>query len=142
MSFECNKREVNDNKFNTYYCEGVRDVACLTTNDEKMMVLVNPNYEKDKGLLSVEMRYIYFMLQDYFGEDDMSDTCMASYFGFMKTINFIKEIETNQELVSSRVERLEKIMMSGKQIQIISKENLLRNFNGVDIGGQTYEEVG
>lgn len=144
MMFDCVEREAHDNKFNTYYCTGVRDVACLTTNDGRMIVLVNPNYEKENGQVLVEMRYIYFMLQDYFGEDriEIIDTCMASYFGFMKTISFIKEMETNQELVLGRVEMLEKLMTSGKQLQIISKGNLIQSFKAVELGGQKYEEVG
>lgn len=146
MNFECTERTKREREtVKTYYCTGVRDVACLMMNEHDVVILVNPNFEKANGAIEVEMRYIYFLLCDYFGEYLITDLCMSSYFGIIKTMKFIKETgKANKEITNKRISALENMLRTNKQYQIISKENLLNLYNSIELREENkvaYEEV-
>lgn len=129
------KNGTNEGEIETFHCKGIKDIAVLVVNEGKQggkhwkpVVLVNPNYENNNGTLEVEKKYIYFILCEYFKDYLVVDLCMSNYFGYMNTIDFIKETCKDSEAVKRRVEALENVIKTNGNVQVITKDALLGLF--------------
>ena len=67
-------------------------------------------------------------------KDSIIDLCIANWFGFNRTINYIQEdsnIEAN--IKQRRINNLNKVIKSEKNIKVPSMDSIINSFNYIDV---------
>lgn len=131
-----------EDKIPMFISDNIDNIQILKFGGTESIIIVASRltyeaYKKD----DIDLLIWYYLLTYNKYNYSLIDYSIANWFGFQKTIDFIKHIEHSKDEAYKRANKLEKLFINNISRPTIDKEAVLNNFKYIEIGDTDYAET-